>query len=411
MTDFQADIVILGAGIGGYETFRTLAKQLKRHRLKKTILLVDKHNYFTFTPMLHEVATGSVEPHHCAIPLRELMYGTPHQFLKAVVEKVDPEENTIKTNQGTVSYDYCVVALGSKTNFFGVPGAETHAHHVRDLASAIHLQETIIEELEDPKKDHIHVTVVGGGFTGIEVAGQLCDLFSQDVPKLYKGKELKLTVIESGESVLKRMPAVVREKVTTRLTSHGVHIETNSRVKKVEARTVTLDSGVKLHSDITIWAGGFKNIAPDFLPEALTEKGRIPVTDCLAHAEYKNLYAVGDIVLFQDAKSGLVAPQLGEAAHREGQYVGRHIVKMMRGKKKTKPFCFKPHGTLIPVGDWYGAAIIGRIIFFGRFAWWIRRTTYLLFLPGFLRKLKIVIDWTLHGIGFRYIIDMHDPYN
>ncbi len=401
----KTDIVILGAGIGGYETFRSLAKQLKRKRIKKTITLVDKNNYFTFTPMLHEVASGAVEPSHCAIPLRELVYNTPHTFLRAEVEAIDPKKQIVKTSKGSLSYEYCVVALGSRTNYFNVPGAKEHSHHVRDLQSAIDLQEAIVEKLEDPHISDLQVTVVGGGFTGVEVAGQLCDMFHTDAKKLYKEKTLTVNVIESGETVLKHMPNIVRRKITNRLEKNGVHIHNNCRVKKVTENEVFLNTEKTLKSHITVWCGGFKNIAGEFLPEEYTDRGRIPVTSCLKHEKISTLYAVGDIVLFTDGKTGLIAPQLGEAAHKEGQYVAKNIVATIK-KKTCKPFFFKPHGTLIPVGDWYGAAIIGHIIFFGRFAWWIRRTTYLLFMPGIKRKIKIMIDWTLHMFGFRYIIDL-----
>jgi len=279
---------------------------------------------------------------------------------------------------------------------------------VRDLESAIALQEAVVECLESPTKEDIHITIVGGGFTGIEVAGQLSHMFRSDIKKLYKEKRLHINIIESGETILKNMPLVVRRKVSERLEKQGVHIQNNSSAKKITESDVILNNDIKLHSDITVWCGGFLNIADSFLPKGYTERGRVPVTDCLVHEKAESLYAVGDIVLFHDQKSGLVAPQLGEAAHKEGKYVARNIVKKIKGKK-CKSFRFKSRGTLIPVGDWYGVAIIGRIIFFGRIAWWIRRSAYLFFLPGIIRKIKIVIDWTLHALGFRYIIDMHDP--
>ena len=168
----HADILILGAGIGGYEVYRTLNKLLRRRQLNQIITIVDRDNYFTFAPLLHEVASGSVEPSHCAIPLREIVYKTPHQFIKAEALKIDPKKKIVATSEGNVSYDYCVVGLGSGVNFFGVPGAAQYSHTIRTLAGAARLHETIIEKLEDTR-NITAITVVGGGLSGVEVAATL----------------------------------------------------------------------------------------------------------------------------------------------------------------------------------------------------------------------------------------------
>lgn len=401
---YKTNLLILGAGIGGYETFRSLAKLLKRYCLPQKILLLDQHNYFTFTPMHHEVATGSIEPVHCTLPLREIVAATPHTFLKASVKKIHPKEKTVETSEGTISYDFCVVALGSEVNAYGAPGAQEYAHHVRTLSAAMALHREIINRLEE-KKDTLSLTIVGGGPTGVEMAGQLADFACGDVKKLYPGKRIWITLLEGNEDVLSRLPERARRLAKKELEKNGVEIHLSCKVKAAHPDGVVVDNGKKIPSDIIIWTAGFHNIALDILESEYCEQGRIPVTEHMNHTKAETLYAVGDIALAHNPGSKTPHPQLGEAAHRQGEYVARHIAASLR-KKRLPKFVFRSLGTLMPIGDWYGIAIIGPFIFGGRFAWWLRRTVYVLFMPGIIRKLRIVIDWTLHTFGTRYMVDV-----
>lgn len=401
----NTDILILGAGIGGYETFRTLAKLLKRHRINKQITIVDQNNYFTFVPMLHEAAAGSVEPYHCAIPLRELIYKTPHQFIKTTVKKIDPTKKIVETADGVIQYETCVVALGSGVNYFDTPGAEQHTYHVRSLKGALRLHYDVIELLEDNVTSQFTITVVGGGFTGVEVAGQFSDFIRKDMKELYPHMTVDIRLIETGELLAKSMHKRVQEKVTKRLRQMGVRLHLKSRVKEVKKRSIILDSGEELPSDITIWTTGFQNLATCFLSEGYCENGRVPVTGMLCHEKDSSLFALGDIMLRRDAETKIPFPQLAEAAHKEGIFVAHAIIRQCK-KLPLRNFTFRPLGTLMPVGDWWGVMTLGKFILFGPLAWWIRRTVYLLFMPGLLRKLKIVIDWTLHSFGFRYILSV-----
>lgn len=402
---FHTDILILGAGIGGYETFRSLTREFRKRRIKKSITIVDKNNYFTFVPMLHEAAAGSIEPVHCAIPLRELVYGTEHRFIRAAVKKIHPTKKIVDTSEGVIAYDYCVVALGSTVNYCKTPGADTYTHHVRSLEGAMRLHHDVVEMLERPDTKEITIVVAGGGFTGVEVAGQFSDLAEKEIQKLYPHITVHIHIIESGDLLLKQMPDRVRKKVTERFKKKGIHVHLKRRITEVTAKDVLLDDGTRLINDTVIWTTGFANIADAFLPGSYTANCRIPVTGHLTSVKEDTLYAIGDIMCRVEPNSEIPYPQLAEAAHREGMYVARHIARRIKGKH-TKPFFFRAKGSLMPIGEWYGVAVIGkRVILFGRFAWWLRRTVYLLFMPGMIRKIKIVVDWTLHGFGFRYLID------
>ena len=189
--------------------------------------------------------------------------------------------------------------------------------------------------------------------------------------------------------------------------NENVEIYLNSTVKKVTAEYLELANGEKIPSDMNIWTTGFANTAACYLDKDFCERERVPVTSRLQHQKFTHLYAVGDIALVVDPNNNSFYPQLGEAAHKEGQYVAKHIIADIQHKKISE-FRFKSFGTIIPLGSWDAVAMIGPFTFYGPIAWWLRRTAYLLFFPGLLRKIKIAIDWTLHSISHRYIIDVEN---
>ena len=405
MKKIQTDIVILGVGIGGYEAFRTLSALLKKNKINKKILLVDQNSFFTFTPLLHEVASGDVNPTHATISIRELIYKTDHSFLKARVKKILPNKKQIITDNGVVNYDQCITSLGSGVNYFGTPGAKQYTYNVKTAKEALSLKKNFFALLDKPKKE-INLVVVGGGFTGVEVAMQFCDFIKKEAKLIYKEKHLSITIIESGNKLTKFLPEKARNIITDHAKEMGITVITNTRVSKVEKSSVTLNNGKQIKSDITIWSTGCKNIAKELLTNKWLDKDRIPVNKYLQHKNEKSFYAIGDIALSYSGKDGACAPQLGEVAYHQGNYVAHHIINSIKNKK-TKPFKFISRGTLIPIGEWHGIAIFNNIVISGKIAWWLRRTAYLLFLPGIMRKLQIVSDWSLRSIGFRPVIN-HD---
>ena len=404
MTKISTDILILGAGIGGYETYRSLNRLLAWYGIKKNITIVNEHNYFTFAPLLHEVASGSVEPSHCTFSLTELVYKTPHHFIRATVNKINAERRTVETSAGTIAYTYCIMALGSKVHFFNTPGAEKYAYTVRTLPKAMELRENLIDCLETkPKK--INLTVVGGGYSGVEVAGQMAYLREHTVEKLYPHTKLHIRIVEAAATVTPQLPLRAQRKITKRLKKLGVELLFNAKVARLEKDYVCLASGKSLPSDFSIWCTGIHNLADCYMHERDCKKNRLPVTKFLNHEHYPEFYGVGDIILGYNDGSDKPFPQLGEAAYKQGEYVARHIVAQLRDKS-IEPFHFSSFGMLMPIGERYGVAIMGKFVFSGLSAWWLRRMAYILFMPGFLRKINLMIEWTLRLFGFSYIIDL-----
>lgn len=398
-------IVIAGAGLGGFQAYVSLKKLLKRHNLSAKITLINENNYFTFVPMLHEVAAGSVEPSHVAVPLREQFVHTSHRFLETRVTRIDLAASTVHTLSGPVTYDYLIIGLGSGVNFFNTPGAQEHATTVRTLSAALATRARLLNALESTEKT-VDISIVGGGYTGVEIAGQFGDFAKHEIPSLYPGKELRIRLIESNPTLVSNLSPRVQALVTKRLTMLGITVMTNERVQAVGERTLTLGSDTTLKSDLTIWSAGNSNIAGEFLDNITMEKNCVRIDQFLRIGGKNNVYAIGDIARGCNPDSTVPFPQLGEVAYHQGIFVAKHLVSCLREQPLTKPFVFHSKGTLMPIGDWFGIASIHNFIFSGVIAWWLRRTVYVWYMPTILRKLRIIIDWTLHAFGFRHTINI-----
>jgi NADH dehydrogenase len=398
----STDILILGAGIGGYTVFDHLANELKKNKIDKTITIVDQNNYFTFTPLLHEVASGSVEPQHATISLRELIYKTPHHCLQTKVERILPQIKTVQTGLGDIHYEYCIIALGSGVNFYNILGAKKFSYSVRTLNEALHLRNDLIKKLENSPKELI-INIIGGGYTGVEVAGQLSSLAKHDLKKLYPQTKIDLNIIQSASTIAPQLPKRAQEKIINRLKKLGVKIFFNSSVDEVREDKIILKDQI-LPSDVTVWCAGVDNFAANFLDVNYCERGRLSVNEYLQIDNLTDTYAIGDIACGHNQEENSIYPQIGEVAQAQGKYVAKHLISKMIDKN-IKPFHFKSKGTLMPIGDNYGVVVLRKnIILAGFFAWWLRRTVYLVFMPGKLRKIKIVINWTLNLFGFKNIV-------
>lgn len=405
----KTDILILGAGIGGYQAFRKLANGLKKRGVNKKIIIIDKNNYFTFYPLMHEVATGVVEPEHCTVALRELVAGTPHEFVKGVITKIDPERKLVyldcdQIECDAIGYEYCITSLGSGINYFGTPGAEKYAHHIKTLERAIEFRQALVNRFDTTDK-HITVSVVGGGVTGLEIAGHIAHFLNNDLKKLYPNKTSSLRVIEKGNELIGFLPPKAKKLIAKRIKNLGVEIILNTGVTEVKADSVVLSSGEEVESDLTMWAIGVLNCADKFLPADWCEKGRIPVNEFLQHQKNNYLYAIGDMALWLNPKTKRALPQMGEGAYDEANYAAKHLLNSLQNKT-TKPFAFKTAGMMMPIGENYGLFVKNNFVLGGFLAWWLRRTVYLIFMPGILRKIKIVSDWTLRLFGFADIISV-----
>jgi len=230
-------------------------------------------------------------------------------------------------------------------------------------------------------------------------------LIKKDLNSLYQDKNFKITIVQSQDELLPYTPEKVRATACKKLEKEGVKILLKTRVKEVTENSVILDNGDSIKSHLTAWTAGFSTIGDCYVGADACEKGQIIVNQYLQSKADPDLYAIGDIALAHDIETGAPLPKLGEIAHLEGEHVAKNLAKQIKNKPLI-PFNHKSKGVLIPIGDWFAVAHLGPFTFHGRFAWWLRRTIYLAFIPGYLRKLRIIIDWTLHSLGFRHTVDL-----
>ena len=397
-------VVILGAGFAGIYTARAL---LRKAGDSLDITIVNRTNYFLFTPMLHEVATGALGHHQVVESIREIMYKTPASFIEGDITNVDLTAKQVVTTGGTVAYDMLIIALGATTNFFGTKGAEEHSFVLKNLADAITLRDHVIDRFEsasragslEEQKKLLSFVVVGGGATGVEYASELATLCAKTLRKYYR-KEIpcdavSITLVQSGQALLPPFSPKTRARALKSLTKNGVRVLLNTKVAEVTAESVILSSGEILPADMVVWSAGVKaNTLPvsnGTLP--LDPTGRIMTRDTFVVEGYDDVYALGDVASVANA-SGKGYPMLAQTAVLEAGVLSDNIARRLAGKP-LRSFAFRARGELVSLGQWEAAGTIFGIDIHGKLAWFVWRTVYLFKFISKSKKIKIAMDWTI----------------
>ncbi|HBW74139.1 MAG: NADH dehydrogenase (Ubiquinone) [Candidatus Magasanikbacteria bacterium GW2011_GWA2_45_39] len=398
-------ILILGGGFGGVRFYKTL-HDLTHDSGDYLFQVVNRWNYFLFYPMLHEVATGSVDRSHITQPLREIMNCCLETFYHTDAEHIDFKNKQVKTAQGMLIYDFLCVGLGATGNFFGVKGAAEHTLQLKDIASAIALRNTIIARFEaatksadaDERKKLLHFVIVGGGSTGVELAGQLADVVFHEFKNLYQEidyHEVKITLIQGGDRLIPQCVLPACKMAVVRLAQQGVAVQLNAVAKEITASAVYLADGNILKTKTVMWTAGVASPLRGMVDdEYLNESGYFKTRDTLQLVGHDEVFIAGDNAGVENGK-GTRAPQTAQAAVGEGHVAALNCFALM-SNKPLKPFSFKSKGDIMPIGDWYAVAQFGSFVFGGRFAWWLRRTIFLTEMWSWMNRLKIVADWTLN---------------
>lgn len=398
-------IVILGGGFGGLYAYKGLYKYFKKNDIDITI--VNRNNYFIFTPLLHEVATGGIAHHQVVESIRQVIYKTDDKLHVAEVESIDTERHVVKTSVAEIPYDVLIVALGATTNFFNAPGADKNAMVLKDLRDAIRLRTTFIEAFEkasemkdtEARKKELTFAVIGGGPTGVELISEMAELFSDTFLKYYHGliscEDITLCLINRDKEVLGPFDPVLRKSALKALHNSGVKVMLNTGVKEVHKDSITLTDDSVLKAKHIIWTAGVKPNTPKFSHNVTLDNwGRVSVNKSLQMNDCPNVFVLGDVASLLD-ESGRPLPMLAQVAVKQGLLTGLNIKKYLSGKKLV-PFVYKSEGQLASVGQWKAVANIRGYKFTGPIAWFMWRTIYLFkFLSG-SKKVKIVVDWTMN---------------
>ena len=407
MSEKKQQIVILGGGFGGMYCALELERALARG-LNAEVVLVNKENFFLFTPMLHEVAASDLDITNIVSPVRKLLRRV--KFFDGDVEWVDLAKKCVGVSHGEehhhhdLPYDHLVIALGTVTNFYGIPGLEKRALTMKSLGDAIFLRNKLIENLEVADFDCcaaerdplLTVVVAGGGFSGVETIAGVNDFLHEAVhfyPNLRKDM-LRLVLVHPGAVILPELGEKLGRYAQKKLAGRGVEIRVNTKVAGVTERGVKLSDGECIESFNIIWtAGTSPNPHLDGLP-CKKERGRMCVNEFLEVPDWPGVWSLGDCANVPDLTTGKTCPPTAQHALREGRVLARNIIAAMEGREK-KAFRFKQLGALAAIGRRTGVAQMFGFQFSGFIAWWMWRTIYLSKLPRFEKKFRVALDWTL----------------
>ncbi len=395
----KTKIVILGGGFGGLYTYLGLKKHFNCDDIEVTI--VNRTNYFLFTPMLHEVATGGLSHHQVVESIRQVIHKSKAKLLVADVTTIDPKNQMIKTTAGELSYDMLVIALGSTTNFYNTKGAQENTFTLKDLDGAITIRNNFIDAFEkasllktsEERKKELSFGVIGGGPTGVELVAETAELFLDTFAHYYKGiidpSEISLYLINRSSEILMPFDKSLRIKALQVLADKGIIFKGSVGVKEVQKESVILDDDTVLAIRHIVWTAGVRPNVPDMSEHiALDTAGRIRVNTFLQVPDYPNIFAIGDIASIE----GNVLPMLAQVAVKEGGHTAGNMKRLMKGEALL-PFSYTSQGELVSIGRWQAVANIKGITFSGPIAWFLWRTIYLFkFLSG-SKKLKIAMDW------------------
>jgi len=399
MENGRQKIVIVGGGFGGIE----LAKKLRNKNVD--VIILDKHNYHTFQPLLYQVASGGLEADSIAFPIRKIFKGQKNlTFRVTEVEKVIPEENKLLTTIGAIHYDHLVIATGSTSNFFGQAEIQENAMPMKSIPEALNLRSLILQNLEasliakdaQKEKELLNFVVVGGGPTGVETAGALAELkkhvLKNDYPELDIQK-VNIYLIEGSPELLGVMSVQAQRKSKEFLEELGVTVLTEARVKSYDGSVISLVDGTDIPSSTVIWSAGVKGVVLDGLKPECTVRGNRLKVDKINKVEcYQNIYAIGDVAAMITDETPNGHPGVAPAAIQQGNLLAKNLIHIIEGKP-TENFKYFDKGSMATVGRNRAVVDIGKIHFQGIFAWFTWMFVHLMTLVGFRNKLIVFVNW------------------
>jgi NADH:ubiquinone reductase (H+-translocating) len=405
--DRRKRILILGGGFGGLYAALELEKALVGNSTLQ-VTLVNRENFFLFTPMLHEIAASDLDFTHIVNPLRRLLHEV--EFFHGEVQSIDLQSRQVRLVHGSerhlheIDYDYLVIALGSTTNYYGIPGLADRAVAMKSLGDAIHLRNQLIDVLEEAdfecaigsRSKLLTVVVAGGGFSGIETVAAVNDFLRgalRSYPHLTENL-IRVVLVHPGDVVLPELGPELGLYAQGKLARRGVEIRVKTKVERISDRGVELDDGTTIESKTVVWtAGTSPSPVLNGLP-CFKEHGKLVVNAFLEVSGFEGVWALGDCAFALDPKTGKPYPPTAQHAMRQGKLVAQNIVAAISGRKK-KEFDYSTIGLLAAIGRRAGVANILGVNFSGFAAWFLWRTIYLGKLPRLEKKVRVAFDWTL----------------
>jgi len=415
----QKRVLILGGGFAGLTVAMELEKRLA-HDPSVELTLINRENFFLFTPMLHEVATSDLDLMTIVNPARKMLRHV--RFFAGEVDHIDISQRKVAFSHGfdhhhhTLEFDFLVLGLGSITNLYGIPGLREYALTMKTLGDAMRLRNHLIAHLEEADSDCCKLkeplltfVVAGGGFAGVETVTGINDFVRgalRSYPHLTE-EMLRVLLVHSGPVILPELRERLGAYAERKLIQRKVEIRLNTKVNSFSGKTVRLSDGTAIDTNTIVWTAG---TSPNPLLETIPcakERGRLLVSESLELHAWPGVWALGDCSAIPDRRTGGFYPPTAQHAFRQGRIVAENIIAAIRGTDR-KIFRFSTIGQLAAIGRRTGVANVLGINFSGFIAWWLWRTIYLSKLPRFEKKLRVAFDWTLDLIFSKDIVQFLD---
>ena len=399
-------VVIIGCGFGGLQ----LAKSLNGASFQ--VVMLDKNNYHTFQPLLYQVATSGLEADSIAYPIRKIFKGQKNfHFRWCEVKSVNAKNNTISTNIGEVSYDYLVMATGTTTNFFGNSEFEQKAMPMKSVTEALNLRSLILQNIEkallantdEERQALMNFVVVGGGPTGVELAGALSELKNHVLPNDYPEldlKQMRVILVESGNELLQAFNQTNQQRAKTYLEELGAEVRLQKGVSKFDGRTIEFKDGEKLLSKNLIWGAGIKGVLIDGFDETvINPRKRLLVNDYCQINNQTNIFAIGDVACMVQPNYPNGHPQVAPVAIQMGELVAQNLIRQ-KEKKPLQTFSYNDKGSMATVGRNRAVVEAGKIHFGGWLGWLVWMSLHLMLLVGFRNRIVVFINWLWNYLSY-----------
>lgn len=394
-------VVIIGAGFGGL----TAAKELSGKDVD--VILVDRNNYHLFQPLLYQVASAGLEPESIAYPVRTIFRGSPNvRFRIAEVSSIDRGRKRVVTDGRNIPYDYLIVAPGAETNFFDRPAVALRCHELKRLGDAIDLRNQVLyaferavgEEDDQERRAWLTLVVVGGGPTGVELAGAFAELVRYPVRRDFPTldiSEVRILLVEGTDHLLEGFPRNLSREAARQLEKLGVEVMLNTLVDTVQGDLVRFADGTSVRARTVVWTAGVKavDLGRD-LSEKRTKGGRVPVTPALHLPGDENVYVIGDLAYLDPGH-----PQMAPVAIQQARRAARNILRRIQGRPLL-PFRYANRGMMVTIGRKAAVANVYGAHFKGFLAWSLWLTVHFLWLIGFRNKLIVMINWAYNYLTY-----------
>ena len=400
-------VVILGAGFGGLGAAKALAG-------KADVTLVDRHNFQTFLPLLYQVSTAGLAADHVVHPVRGALRDTGIKFRMGSPISVDHKNKSVKLDSSeTLEFDHLIVALGSSTADFGVPGVSEHGLGMKSVHEALMIRAEVMRRFEDlcrfEDNTRLSIAVVGGGPTGVEMAGALAELKRGPLKNdmAHAAEHMDIYLIEAGPRILPMFSEKLSARAESDLHKLGVFVKTNTSVREIKSRQIIVKTGEPIPAEVTIWAAGVKGEPTAGLLNLPIAGTRIDTDENLEVNHYPNIWAIGDIN-GSKGKDGRFYPMVAPVALQQGKWVAKQILRKHEGKA-LKPFKYRDKGSMATIGRHKAVVEVRNFRMTGPLAWFAWLFLHLFYLLGGRNKVGTIADWTWNYLTFdrgnRHIMD------